>query len=591
VTSTSANRQVRSARNALAEALGLGETYPLRDLPVTAEPPVAAYGSIARVAIEDSERTLAYRLLDQEARPLPRGAEPEGIGTGAAIAIDSPAIADDITFTVRATRPNGRVAMLVGTAQVRVGLDASLPVTLVPPGAVPTVIDHGATVEVEIAGSQEGVIYRLAGRPSPDPAAPDDASAMSADVPLSAPAGVAGTGGPIRIASVPLFDDTVVHVRASKVFGGSKPRPTQATLLQATLPIFVRPDAGLAVAAAPVIVDHGGQAAVEVAASQPGVAYTLHGRAIADAEFSRRDPPDPATVSVPTPDGDVRVVTPPPTPVWAAPPGYGPLADPVVGTGAALSLPVPPRLADTAIVVEARKSHAAGTDAFTSAERLHQPAVVLVRPDPSPPLRLAARVIKGKLAELSATGGEAGVFYAIAGPKRLGELYLHQNSPDDAALNKGIGALAVTVDLVVAAESPAQATSAAPPPVPRLELKPLALPAELAVTARRAMTGLTTALGKVAVTAPPAVEVKPAAVEPGKSATVTIAEPLAAERYAIMVDGKRVADPVPGAGAPLSLDTGRLAAGSRVELWIKADAPADAAIEIERLVPLDIAVG
>ena len=49
MTSTSASRQARSARNALAEALGLGESYPLRDLPVTAEPPVASYGSIARV--------------------------------------------------------------------------------------------------------------------------------------------------------------------------------------------------------------------------------------------------------------------------------------------------------------------------------------------------------------------------------------------------------------------------------------------------------------------------------------------------------------------------------------------------------------
>ncbi len=590
MTSTSASRQVRSARNALAEALGLGETYPLRDLPVTAEPPVAAFGSIARVSIDDSERAIAYRLLDQDAKPLPRGATPEGVGTGASLVIDTPPISDDITFTVRATRPSGREAMLFGTAQVRVGLDASLPVALVPAGAVPTVIDYQATVEVEVGGSQEGVTYRLVGRPSPDPAAPDDAAAMATDIALSAPAGVAGTGGAIRMISVPLSEDTVLHVRASKVFGGSNPRPTQATLLKATLAIFVRPNAALAVAATPVVVDHGGQAAVTVTAAQAGVSYTLHGKAIADAEFSRVSPPDPATLAVPTPDGDVRVVVPPVTTAWEAPAGYKPLADAVAGTGVDLALPVPPLFADTSIVVEARKTHASGPDAFTSAERLSQPAAVLVRPNPKPPLRLAARVTDGKLVELSAVGGQPGVFYALAGTKKLGELYLHKANPADPALNKGVGSLAMAVDFVVAASSQVDATSAAPPPVPRLDLKPLALPVDLAVTARRAMTGLAADLGKVTVAPLPAAEVQPAQVQPGKSATVTIAAAIASERYAILVDGKRVADPVPGAGAPLSLDTGPLAPGKRVELWAMADTP-DAPVQVERMTPLAITVG
>ena len=57
-----------------------------------------------------------------------------------------------------------------------------------------------------------------------------------------------------------------------------------------------------------------------------------------------------------------------------------------------------------------------------------------------------------------------------------------------------------------------------------------------------------------------------------------------------MVDGKRVADPVQGGGAPLALDTGPLASDSRVELSVLADA-ADAAVQVERLVLLDITVG
>ena len=139
---TSASRQARSARNALAEALGLGEPYPLRDLPVTAEPAVVAFGGAAAVGIGDSELTTAYRLLDQDGGPLAGGAEPEETGTGANLLIDTPAIKEDIRFTVRATRPSGRTAMLFETCEIKVGLDDSLGVAIVPPGPVPAVIDH-----------------------------------------------------------------------------------------------------------------------------------------------------------------------------------------------------------------------------------------------------------------------------------------------------------------------------------------------------------------------------------------------------------------------------------------------------------------
>jgi hypothetical protein len=587
---SSASRQMRSARNALVEALKIGEPYPLIDLPVRADPPVAAFGTTAQILIEDSEPTVAYRLRDQSGQPLPGGANPKTNGTGGEIQVPTPAIAEDVTFTVHAVRASGREAMLSGSGQIRVGLDASLPVAVVPGGAVPIVIDHGATVDVEVAHSQEGVRYRLVSRPSPDAAAPDDAAAMTADIPLSAAAGVGGTGGAIRLTSVPLVDDTVIHVRASKLFGGSNPRPPQAALLKTSLAIFVRPDAGLEVTAKPAVVDHEGESAVQIVRSAPGVSYRLHAKPIRDSEFSRAATPDPAALAISPPAGDVFVLPPPITPAWETPAGFEPLGAPAAGTGGELSLPVPPRKADTIIVVEARKTHGSGAGAFTSAERLRQPAAVLARPDPSPPLRLAARVANGKLTELRVIGGQPGVFYSLGAASPLGEMYVHQTSPDDPALNKGIGALVTMLDFVVAAGVPVGPTSAAPPPIASLEVKPKALPAEISIKARRAMTGLTADLGKADIAVLPEAEVQPATVAAGASVKVTIAQPVAGERYAVVVDGRRVADPVAATAAALSLTTGPLVPGNRVELWALA-ADLTAPIQVDRFTQLDVAIG
>jgi hypothetical protein len=583
---TPASRQVRSARNALAEALGLGETYPIRDLPVRAEPPVAAFGADARVVIEDSELSVSYRLLDQDSKPLPGGAAPKGQGTGDDLALGAPPIKEDIGFTVHATTSSGRQAILFGTADVRVGLDDSLAVAIVPVGPVPTVLDHKSNVEVEVAGSQEGVKYRLVARRQGDSGASDDPAEMASDTALSAQ--IPGTGGMIRLTSMPLVDDAVVRVRAVKTFGGNK--PNQTTLLRAELPVFVRPDSSLEVTVKPAIVDHGGKATIRIASAAGGVVYALHGRTIEDAEFSRLDPPDPATFAVATPDGPVHVLVPPPTPVWQEPEGFRRLGEAAPGTGSALSLPLPPLDADTMVVVEACKSHSSGQDAFTSAERLDQPAVVLVRPNSKPPLRLAAAVVDDRLRGLTALSGEPGVFYSLSAGQPLGELYFHKADVRDPSLNKGIGAIAVGVDLVVADGASLDPTSAAPPPLPHLDADAIALPADVTVEARRAMTGLKATLGKVRIGPLPAAQVSPPSVASGKGAKVVIAQPVPGELYAIAIDGKLVGDPVAGAGDSLNLVTGPLSPGARVELWARAGGAGGDSIEVERLAPLAVEV-
>jgi len=99
-------------------------------------------------------------------------------------------------------------------------------------------------------------------------------------------------GGALRLTSIGLGDDVLVRVRAVKVFGGTK--PTQTILLKAGAAIFVRPDSTLGVTAKPSIVDHGAKSAIQVDKAAKGVTYALHAKAIADLEFSRLDPPDPA---------------------------------------------------------------------------------------------------------------------------------------------------------------------------------------------------------------------------------------------------------------------------------------------------------
>src|SRR5438876_1224606 len=59
------------------------------------------------------------------------------------------------------------------------------------------------------------------------------------------------TGGPIQLPSVPLTDDTVLRIRAIKIFDAALTRPPQTNLLAVRLPLFVRADPGLAVAADP----------------------------------------------------------------------------------------------------------------------------------------------------------------------------------------------------------------------------------------------------------------------------------------------------------------------------------------------------
>ena len=155
--------------------------------------------------------------------------------------------------------------------------------------------------------------------------------------------------------------------------------------------------------------------------------------------------------------------------------------------------------------------------------------------------------------------------------------YQHQADARDAARNKGLGRRAIGLDFALArgrdaATQPppgaaAVATVATAPdcqivPPPRLRLSlagaaELAADAVLAVCARRAMTGLDTALARSVQPQPlPRVRVKPARLAPGASTQMRVGSSPVGDLHQLQIQRQALADPVPGSGAGLLIDVG-----------------------------------
>lgn len=604
---TTADRRMLGARNQLVDLLGLGESLPLRHLPVAAAPAIVPFGGTATVTIEDSEPGVEYRLRGQAGAALPEGAIVTGIGDGGTLALVMSKIHEPISFTLEAAKPSGRTALLLRSAPVAIGLDSAIPATVAGFDGVPVLIDFDATITVTLAYSQEAVSYQLVARPPGDTAAVDDLAALDSDIILSE-AAVRGTGAPIALRSKPLRDDGIVRVRMVKAFPGR--RETQVSLLATPLAVHVRADRGRPTIVTPQIADHGQAPALSIAKPQPGVAYALYLAPVADTQFDRATPPDPATLAVAWRGGGVHVLPPRLPTVFEPLPGYAPAGAAKTGDGAELALPLPALARDTLAIVAATKQHGSGDAQFSSTVPLAQAAVALVRPSPSPDLRIEASITGDALTGLRAFGGEPGVFYALSiEDKALGQLYMHQRDAEDASRNKGVNLLAVGIDLVIAAD----ATSAAPPPPPRLDLAAAPLPIELGVVARRAMTGLEQPLAaRITLPAPPAISVERAAgrataprsparavravtplpaniaVEPvvvGGPVRITLAQAAASARHVLLIDGAPFGEPVPGTDGPLLLASDPLRPDGRIEVLILDPPRAGIALERRIAVP------
>ncbi len=180
--------------------------------------------------------------------------------------LDIAPLAADTRLSVRAWKAQTAVE----AALEREALVAAVPAMR----ADPDVVDHGATARILIAASQAQDLYRL-GRPG---LPPGDA--------------LPGDGGDLAIETDAVIADAVFEVVVTRP---ADPGVGVERVVQ--LAVRVRPDTGLAVAAALAEVARNGATEIVVQATQPGVSYQLMAAAIA---VGARVPGNGAAIALPT---------------------------------------------------------------------------------------------------------------------------------------------------------------------------------------------------------------------------------------------------------------------------------------------------
>jgi hypothetical protein len=443
---------VRDARDRLIDLLGIGQTYPLRDLAVRDEQLTVAFNTSAKVPIEPSQRGVVYQLHNSNNKPV-AGAEAQG--NGDQVIIETPKIQEDITYTIYAKKLlTGRDTYLRETATVKVGLDITLqawirnappldPASENPALTDPRIVHYGASVEVELKNSQEGVDYRLVSFEDTSPGTDPKETEVSV-------AAVRGDLRNIVLRSKAMVEDTDIRIRATKVFDPSENRASQTALLDIVLPLKVRANPALPVAVEPSIVNFNQQATITIANTQRSARYQLYIRKIPDRDFVHTTIPATEVVKVSVAGKpEVQVRKPPRSETWNTPGGYRALGELQPGSGGDLRFTVSNLTDDSLVIVQARKEHQA-TAVVSSTMQLEQTTVALVRPNPAPGLKLQALAAAGTL---QASGGQPGVFYYFRidpnGQDLAAPVYFHKRDDDDQSLNKGIDQLAIEIDFVM----------------------------------------------------------------------------------------------------------------------------------------------
>lgn len=593
--STPTSLRFRDARDRIIDLLGLGETYPLRDVPVPDERLTVPFGSPAHVTVSFGQQDVAYGLRDKDGHAIGNPVT----GAGDVLTIQTPAIHDDVTYTVHARKPTGREADLLATATVKVGLDLSLNAFILPANAPqPIIVDYGNTITVWLPASQDGVDYRLVQFPNGDPAHPDDMATAQNDVILSAGnQTVRGTGGAIDLPSKPMTEDAVLRIRAIKIFDASLTRPPQTNILAIKLPLLVRADPARAVTPTPgPVTAYGAAAGVLVAQAQASAAYQVFVHTVTDPEYSQGAGPGPGIAAVKV-DGapDALVQIPALPPLGAALPGFTAVGGGFTqGAGANLPLGAGALTDDTVVAILARKRHTVTGTPVTSMVWLAQTPVVLVRPDPNAkPLPRVWLQAGQSDRTMDLTGGQPGVFYTpTVNPGGIviqPPAYVHKHDAADATVNKGLGQLKLEVDYVIARDqatpSPADLPHTPPPP-PRLATPVITAGATLSFRATKAQTRVTADLAATA-TIDPLPDVKAdALIDYGGAATVTVGASRQSDGYTLLHNGQPVGAAQDGTGSTLTFTSDKLTQDTVLEISAVSKAP----LPVERRGQLPVAL-
>ncbi|HUT46928.1 MAG TPA: hypothetical protein VMX36_11630 [Sedimentisphaerales bacterium] len=598
--------------------MGLGQTYPLRDLAVRDEKLTVAFNTIAKIPIEDSQKGVLYQLHHKhelvkrtEGAEEESGVPVEASGNGETIYLETYKIQDDITFEILAKKQqSSREAYLHQTATVKVGLNAALrawipnvpcldPTLESPPDTAPRIVDYNATVEVEIDNSQEGVDYKLVYFKEVENVFDPVEVELSKEK-------VRGNLSNITLLTQPISEDTDIWIRATKIFDPSENRAVQTTLLHTVLPLKVRANPALPVSVDPTpIIDYNNPATIKIAETQQSTNYQLYIRPIPDREFVHKVVPDIEVIKVSVEgEPDVKVRKPAREGVWITPEGYAEWGDAQQGTGGELELKVGPLTDDSLVIVQAQKYHQASPEPQTaqrvpSAVQLEQAAVVLVRPDPAPPLRVKVLVEGAQTSgDMQVFDGQPGIFYYFRqtpeGKEFEWPAYFHKSDDCDESLNKGLEQLELEIDFVVAADpfpgkvsDSANLAQVAPEP-PLLQTGRLPTGTTLHIRAVKAQTSVATPLEHTAnIPSCPEVDPEEAVVDYGAKTRIRIKASRAKEWYQLLLDGNPLGDPVKGTGQNRFLDTGELKENTTFELLIKEP---DEPIVVERVLRIVVIV-
>lgn len=592
-----AQLRLRDARGRVIDLLGLGRSFPLRDVPWP-QTAVVAPGTPATITLRYSQRDVKYQLRDANDQPVLHNDLPiEAEGTGGELSLHTPPIDVDVTYRVLATKidlvdpppegevppppPEPRSAWLHGAIDIKEGVDPKLTIEIIdlplldqridsPKPTDARIANYGATVRVAVHDAQEGVEYVLC-----DHAQPDNV--------LSAP--VIGVVGTIELTLEQATEDIDLRVRGSKAVGDDQQPELRTALLELVLPLRVRANPNLAAALVSPVVNHGDNATVELGGSQTSVVYRLWQRQIKDDEFLFEPPLATPRIQVNGDEGHViEVLRPPQPPIWQAIPDFSEVGEELPGTGAELELAIASNTEDTYLLIQASKQHrkesaaVADDELIGSSVQLATALALLVRPDAERMLQISVGIGDQQcVGPLLLRDGQAGVYYEL----RVGQDpialpgYFHKS-------DKGIEQLHMDVDLVIANDDD--------PMQPSLEIEPLAFDTEIEVLARKAMTRLSAELGRTAVLLDvPPVHFEPQEVDAGDSVSLFVESSSDGDRYTVLLAGEPIGEPREGTNETLEFELGLIEESTEVVLLVEHIDPER--LPVERRLTLALEVG
>jgi len=458
----------RAARDRILDLLGLGETYPVRDVTVDEEQITVDFEAPSSFDIEPAQQDVDYVLYENGTPVLSAG---EVTRVGQIVTLPGPAITADRVFQIRAVKIGRpvRFTFLLDAAKIKVGLNTGLRAFIASPPLNPLssadtdsrVTDYGTAVGVRVEAAQAQVRYQLL---YPGPSGVSIATAPTDEV--------TENGTDLTLATGTVTEDTQIRVHLTRTFENPAQTDLEGYLErephaqspppwnELELPLAVRANPALAVSIdgasldGSPLVDPAGPIKISIAGSQASVSYSIYRRTLLDADFEVSPPPADAPALLPTINvpasldviaHEVLVHAPPRPDPWTVQNEYVLQGQPTAGNGSALTFSVGPLDRDSVFVIKAGKNHQGGESAL----QLRQVLVALPRPKLVPGLAL----VLSPSGQLSVSGGQRGVFYHF---RRIGQsaeigppAYFHRLDQVDPQQSRGVGQLRIETDFVV----------------------------------------------------------------------------------------------------------------------------------------------